>query len=233
MTAADSAIRRSSRTWDTATLRSALALYLVADPEQSRSGDLAADIAAAIAGGVTCVQLRAKHLSDRDALDLATGLASVCRECNVPFLVNDRLDVALAVGADGLHVGLSDLPVHVVRRLAGDRFVIGWSPETGEQVAASAAEGADYVGLGPVFPTGSKADAGAAIGLDGLSRRAALAGLPSVGIGGITTESTASIIDAGTDGIAVISAILRASDPKEAAAQLRSAVDEAIRRRCR
>ncbi len=213
---------------DPARLRAALALYLVTDPEQSASGDVVADTAAAIAGGVSCVQLRAKHLSDLDALTLATSLATVCRQLGVPFLVNDRLDVALAVDADGIHVGLTDLPIHVVRRLAGDRFLIGWSPETEEQAAGSVAEGADYVGLGPVFPTGSKADAGAAIGLDGLRHRVRAAGIPSVGIGGITTTLARSVIYAGADGVAIISAILRSDDPERAAACLRSVVDEAI-----
>ena len=212
-------------------LRAALALYLVADPEQSASGDLVADTAAAITGGVTCVQLRAKHLSDFDALDLALPLASLCRRHGVPFLVNDRLDVALAVNADGLHVGLSDLPIPVVRRLGGERFLIGWSPETTEQAATSGAIGADYVGLGPVFPTGSKTDAGVAIGLDGLAARVAAAGIPTVGIGGISVVSAASVIRAGADGIAVISAILRNVDPQAAATALWRVVDEAIRTR--
>ena len=212
-------------------LRAALGLYLVADPEQSASDNLVADTAAAIAGGVTCVQLRAKHLSDFDVLDLAIPLADLCRQRDVPFLVNDRLDVALAVNADGLHVGLNDLPIAVVRRLGGDRFVIGWSPETEEQAASTFAEDADYVGLGPVFPTGSKLDAGAAIGLDGLTQRVRVAGVPTVGIGGISAISAASVIAAGTDGVAVISAILRSPDPRAAARQLRTVVDDALRSR--
>lgn len=223
----------SSWMTDPAKLRAALALYLVADPEQSSSGDLVADTAAAIAGGVTCVQLRAKHLSDFDALDLALPLAALCRRNRVPFVVNDRLDVALAVGTDGLHVGLNDLPISVVRRMAGDRFLIGWSPETEEQATGSIAEGADYVGLGPVFPTGSKDDAGAAIGLDGLTRRVDLASLPTVGIGGITEDTAASVIAAGADGVAVIGAILRKDDPERAAAGLRAVVDTALRTRTR
>ncbi len=218
---------------DPSRLRTALALYLVADPEQSASGDLVADTAAAIAGGVTCVQLRAKHLSDIDALDLATPLAELCRRHGVPFLVNDRLDVALAVRADGLHVGLSDLPIVVVRRLGGERFLIGWSPGTEGQAARSTAEGADYVGLGPVFPTGSKADASAAIGLDGLAARARVAGVPTVGIGGISVGSAASVIDAGADGVAVISAILRSDDCQASASGLKAVVDQALRNRSR
>ena len=212
-------------------LRAALALYLVADPEQSASGDLVADTSAAIAGGVTCVQLRTKYLSDLDALDLAIPLADLCRRHGVPFLVNDRLDVALAVNADGLHVGLTDLPIAVVRRLGGEDLLVGWSPETVEQAASSVARGADYVGLGPVFPTGSKGDAGAAIGLAGLDVRVGVSGVPTVGIGGITVDAVASVIVAGADGVAVISAILRSPDPEEAAARLRAVVDGAVRNR--
>ena len=214
-------------TADRAALGAALAVYLVADPEQSASGDLVADTAAALAGGATSVQLRAKHLSDLDAFHLASTLATLCRSHRVPFLVNDRLDVALAVGADGLHVGLTDLPISVVRRLSQDRLLVGWSPETEQQVLAAAAEGADYIGIGPVFPTGSKADAAAVVGLDGLGRRAALTPLPTVGIGGITIASAASVVASGADGVAVISAILRATDPEAATRCLREAVASA------
>lgn len=212
-------------------LRAALSLYLAADPEQSASGDLVGDTAAALSGGVSCVQLRAKHLSDRDAFNLGTEIAALCRQYGVPFLLNDRLDVALAVEADGVHVGLTDLPIVVLRKLTGNRMLIGWSPETIEQAATSMEEGADYVGIGPVFATSSKADAGDAIGLDGLTSRARAAGIPSVGIGGITVATAASVIHAGADGTAVISAILRTDSPARAAADLRAVVDDAVRNR--
>lgn len=212
---------------DPARLRAALAVYLVADPEQSASGDLVADVAAAIAGGTTCIQLRAKHLTDLDAYHLATRVAALCREGNVPFFVNDRLDVALAVGADGVHIGVTDLPIHVIRHLGENRLLIGWSPETDAQIAGAALDGAHYLGLGPVFKTASKADAGDAIGPDGLANRIARTDLPVVGIGGITARTAASVIKSGSDGVAVVSAILRASAPHRAAAELRSVVDAA------
>ena len=220
---------RSPWAVDPERLRAALAVYLVADPEQSASGDLIADTSAALAGGATCVQLRTKNLTDLDAFHLAAALVGLCRGRNVPFLVNDRLDVTLAVGADGLHVGLTDLPIAVVRRLSQDHLLIGWSPETEEQVAAATAEGADYIGIGPIFPTGSKADAAAVVGLDGLARRTALTALPTVGIGGIDAGNAAAVIGSGADGVAVISAILRADDPADAARELRAAVDRARR----
>ena len=218
---------------DSGRLRAALSLYLVADPDQSGSGDVVTDTAAALAGGITCVQLRAKRLSDLEAYGLAGRLADLCRRHSVPFLVNDRVDVALAVQADGVHVGLSDLPMDVIRRLGNGRLLIGWSPETEEQVDTARAHGADYLGIGPVFMTGSKQDAGAAIGLDGLKRRAGRTDLPTVGIGGISRSTAVEVIRAGADGIAVISAILRTNAPAAAAADLRALVDDALAERSR
>lgn len=210
-----------------AALRRALAVYLVADPDRA-SRDLVGDVTAAVGAGATAVQLRSKRLADGPFLALAERLLAVCRDRGVLFVVNDRLDVALAVGADGLHVGVADLPLGVARRLGGEGMVLGYSPETDAQAAASGAEGADYVGLGPVFATGSKPDAGEAIGLPTLRRRVRLAGLPSVGIGGITTENAGDVVDAGADGVAVISAILRAADPTQATRGLAAQVGARI-----
>jgi thiamine-phosphate pyrophosphorylase len=203
-----------------------LAVYVVADPEQTRR-DLVADVAAALAGGVTCVQLRAKRLTDREATELARRLRELCRRSGAWFLVNDRLDIALAVGADGVHLGVDDLPVAEARRVAGPEFVIGFSPESDQQTAEAAAAGADYLGVGPVYATGTKLDAGAPIGLETLCQRVSIAGIPVVGIGGITPETAADVIAAGAAGVAVVGAILRAPDPERAAALLRQAVDSA------
>ena len=212
---------------DPACLRATLALYLVADPEQSVSGDLVADVAAALVGGVTCVQLRAKPLADLDAYRLAIELAGLCRQHRVPFLVNDRLDVALAVGADGIHAGVTDLPIEVIHRLGNGRLLIGWSPESDGQISAAADDGAHYLGIGPIFGTATKADAGDAIGLDGFADRVCHTTLPTVGIGGITSRTAASVVAAGADGVAVVGAILRSSDPRQAAWDLRAVVDAA------
>ncbi len=204
-------------------LAARLALYLVADPEATRR-DLVADTIAALEGGVTAVQLRAKQGSDRELWELATRLRQVCQARSVLFIVNDRLDLALAVGADGVHLGLHDLPLAAARRIAGPRVLIGASPQTIADAVEAREQGADYVGAGPVFVTGSKADAGEPIGLDGLHDRALAAALPTVGIGGITIENAAAVIAAGAVGVSVISAILGAADPAAAARQLASAV---------
>lgn len=210
-----------------ALLRRALAVYLVADPDQSRR-DIVGDVTAAVGAGATAVQLRSKHLADGPFLTLAERLLAICRGSETLFVVNDRLDIALAIGTDGLHVGAADLPLAVARQLGGEGLVLGYSPETDDQAAASGTEGADYVGIGPVFATGSKPDAGDAIGLPTLRRRVRLAALPSVGIGGITTENAADVVDAGADGVAVISAILQAADPAEATRALAAKVGAGI-----
>lgn len=205
-------------------LEHALRVYLVADPDHSAHGILQ-DIAAALAGGVTMVQLRAKHLPDRTCLALAREIGECCRARAVPFLVNDRVDVALAAGVDGVHLGVDDLPLVDARRLLGPNAFIGFSPETDDQAATARGFGASYLGVGPVFATASKSDAGAPIGPAAVGRRAALSGLPTIGIGGITATNAAEVIAAGAAGVAVVGAILRSNDPAAAAQQLRAAVN--------
>jgi thiamine-phosphate pyrophosphorylase len=218
-----STIRRGANDLSRSALERYLAVYLVADPGQT-TRDLVADVEAALAGGVTCVQLRAKRVTDRESLDLARAVADCCREAGALFIVNDRLDIALAAGAGGVHLGVDDLPVRDARRLAGSAFIIGYSPETDQQTTAARAEGADYLGVGPVFSTRSKNDAGDAIGLETIRRRAALAGIPIVGIGGVTVATAAAVIEAGAIGVAVVGAILRSDDPHLAAQALSTAV---------
>jgi thiamine-phosphate diphosphorylase len=205
-------------------LRERLAVYYVADPEQA-PGDFMATVDAALAGGVTALQLRAKTMDGRDMFDLALLLRDRCLETGVLFFVNDRVDVALAVAADGVHVGIHDLPLAATRRLVGAGVIIGYSPQTMADVHVAKAHGADYVGLGPVFGTASKADAQPALGLARLAEQIAAAGLPAVGIGGITVANAGAVIHAGADGVAVISAIQSAPDPGQAAASLALAVN--------
>lgn len=200
-------------------LRKALRLYLVADPEHSQ-GDFLTTIASALRGGVTMVQLRAKNLTDRKLYQYAVMLQELCSQHGAGFLVNDRLDIALAVQADGVHLGVDDLPIAQARELGGTEFIIGYSPEADSHITSARSQGADYLGIGPVFGTGTKADAGVALGLDEFQRRLTLGGLPAVGIGGITTENATSVLKAGADGVAVVSAILGAEDPESAAGQL-------------
>lgn len=197
-----------------------LSLYLVADPDHC-DGDLVSGVAGAISGGVTCVQLRAKSMTDREQLALATALRRVCQASGVTFIVNDRVDIALAAGADGVHLGVDDLPAAIARSITPEGFVIGYSPETDAQILSAFAEGVSYLGVGPVYGTRTKDDAGSALGLEEFRRRCNLSPVPVVGIGGISAGNSRDVIDAGAAGIAVVSAILRSSDPTAAARELR------------
>jgi thiamine-phosphate pyrophosphorylase len=213
-----------------------LSVYLVADPDQT-DHDLCDAVKAALAGGVTAVQLRMKSGTDRQMYDLASALAVICAEHSAPFFVNDRFDIALTSCASGIHLGADDLPVNQARLMASKSFVIGYSPKddndasaaslAGTEIAEAGLRGADYFGIGPVFGTQSKPDAGEALGLESFSRRVKVAGIPCIGIGGIDAANAASVIEAGAVGVAVMSAILRAPDPEKAAAELASFVHEA------
>jgi thiamine-phosphate pyrophosphorylase len=204
-------------------LTSRLAVYLVADPDQT-SHDLLETVEIALRAGATAVQLRTKRLTDRETLQLGRAIAERARQSRALFIVNDRLDLALAAGADGVHLGVDDVPLSDARRLAPPGFIVGYSPETDSQTQSAKAEGADYLGVGPVFGTASKADAGAAIGLETIQHRSALAGIPIIGIGGITPGNASSVIAAGAVGVAVVGAILRATDPARATRELARAV---------
>ncbi len=211
-----------AKRWQSPNLANMLAVCLVADPEQTER-DLREDVLAALEGGVTCVQLRAKNLSDREAWHLAMRLRADCRSFGAMFVVNDRFDVALLAQADGVHLGATDLPVGMGRWLAGDDFVIGYSPTS--RYDGSNGRGANYLGVGPVFATASKADAGAPIGVEGFPEWIEfMDDKPVVGIGGITAENAPGLITAGASGVAVIGEILRSPEPKAAAARLVQAV---------
>jgi thiamine-phosphate pyrophosphorylase len=207
-------------------LEDRLSVYLVADPDQIER-DLLKDVEAALSGGVTAVQLHAKSGSDGEKFRLASNLASLCAKYSALFIVNDRLDIALAVGADGVHLGTDDLPVFHARSAIQDELVIGYSPADDDEAQEAEYAGANYLGIGPVFGTQSKADAGDAIGLAVLSRRAGVAGIPCIGIGGIDANNASSVIESGAVGVAVMSAIFRAPDPEKAAWSLASAVQKA------
>lgn len=213
---------------DERTFINSLRVYLVVGSHDTPHG-LLETVEAALLGGVTAVQLREKVGTDQQILHHAERVRELCRDHDVAFYLNDRLDLALAAGADGVHLGVDDLPIPSTRRIAGPDFRIGFSPDTDTGARSARIEGADYLGVGPVFGTGSKSDAGPAIGLRLLKRRASIADLPIIGIGGIDTSNAGSVIRAGAAGIAVMSAILRADDPGAAAAALRKTVDDAFR----
>jgi thiamine-phosphate pyrophosphorylase len=204
-----------------------LSLYLVTDRALARDRSLPSVVAAAVRGGVTCVQLREKEAPTREMLALALELKSLLGPAGVPLIVNDRLDVALAAGADGVHLGQKDLPLADARRIAGGRLVIGISAESLEDAVAAAAGGADYIGVSPVYATPTKTDTTAPLGLDGLRGIREAVAVPLVGIGGLHRENAGAVIRAGADGVAVVSALMAAEDPEEAARSLLAAVREA------
>ncbi|HET7550997.1 MAG TPA: thiamine phosphate synthase [Gemmatimonadaceae bacterium] len=191
------------------------------DPGGDRDA-LLARVAAAVRGGATMIQLRLKDENPRAIVEVASALLSILPRA-VPLIINDRLDVALASGAAGVHLGADDLPVAAARRISPAGFVIGASVGCDAEVAGS--RGADYVGIGPVSATGSKADAGAAIGVAEFARLAALCALPAVAIGGMDASNARVAIEAGASGIAAISAIFGARDPESAARAIRSAME--------
>jgi len=201
-----------------------LLLYLCTDQGFLGERNFADIIEEAIAGGVTMLQIREKNACTREFFEVACVARNITKVRRIPLVINDRLDVALAVEADGLHIGQSDLPLQAVRKIAGGKLFIGVSAGTVEDALVAEKDGADYVGAGAVFPTGSKADAGDAIGLEGLARICAAVHIPVVGIGGIGLANAADVMKTGAAGIAVISAILAQKDIKAASATLKAQI---------
>lgn len=176
----------------------------------------------ALAGGATILQYRDKSWAS-DRLAEAVAIRELCREHGVPFIVNDHPELAVQVMADGIHVGQDDMSPRKVRDLLGPEAIVGVSVSTLEELARTDLDPCDYIGTGPVFPTGTKSDAGAALGLEGFAEIARRAGIPTVAIGGITADTAAACRAAGAAGVAVISAISRAADPLAAARILAAA----------
>jgi thiamine-phosphate pyrophosphorylase len=200
-----------------------LSLYLVVGAGDTRGRDLETVVRAAVAGGVTVVQLREKAAATRDMLARAQRLKALLDPLGVPLIVNDRLDVALAVGAAGVHLGQDDMPPDLARPLLGPGPILGLSVSDADEARTADPAQVDYVGIGTAFETGTKADAGAAIGPEGVRRLRAQVGLPSVAIGGIHAGNAAQLGGTGVEGIAVVSAIAGADDPEAAARELRRA----------
>jgi thiamine-phosphate pyrophosphorylase len=201
-------------------------LYLVTDAGLSRGRSHLSIVEAAIRGGVTTVQYREKNASTGRMFEEATELCRLCRKAGVSFIVNDRLDVALAVDADGLHVGQDDLPASVARRLLGRKKTLGVSAGNVEEARKAVDAGADYIGASPVFSTPTKPDAPPPLGVEELRRMTKAAGIPVVAIGGITLGNAAKMMEAGAAGIAVVSAIVAAEDVETAARALRAIVEK-------
>ena len=182
----------------------------------------------AIEGGAEVVQFRQKHGGVRHQLYEAVRASAVCRERGVPLLINDRLDVMLAAQAAGVHLGQEDLPVSAARRILGPEVIVGATATTAEQARRAADEGADYVGFGPVYTTGSKANPAAVKGLRGLAEVCRAVAIPVVGIAGITPERVRPVLEAGAHGVAVMTAITTARDPRAATARFRRAIDAVV-----
>ena len=208
-----------------------LRLYLVTDQLLMRGRPLADVVAAAVQGGVSCVQLREKTLGTREFLAQALLLKELLAPLRVPLVINDRIDIALACGAEGVHLGQSDLPVIEARKLLPPDVFIGWSVESMGDVLQSAAlplDSLDYLGVSPVFATPTKTDTGRAWGLDGLARVRAATRLPLVAIGGIHAGNAREVLRAGADGLALVSALCAADGPRAAAAGIRWVCDEEL-----
>lgn len=202
-------------------------LYLVTDAGLSRGRSHDEVVAAAIRGGVSVVQYRDKDASTRRMIETAQILQVLCRADNVPFIVNDRLDVALAVDADGIHVGQDDMPARTARRLIGPTKILGVTAGDLEEALAACADGADYIGLSPVFETATKSDTGNTLGLEAFAAIAHRCTLPVVGIAGINASNATGVIQAGASGIAVVSAIVSADDIEAAARKLIRIIEKA------
>jgi thiamine-phosphate pyrophosphorylase len=202
-------------------------VYVIADSRDSRRRSHREIAGAAIRGGATAVQLRMKEEPALAVLDAARAIAPMCRAAGVTFIVNDRVDVAMIAGADGVHIGQDDLPAGEVRRLMGPRAVIGVSAATVEEAIAAERAGADYLGVGAMYATVTKSDAGAPVGVSRVAEIRQAVRLPLVGIGGVTMANAAAVIRAGADGVAVITAVTLADDMVEAVRRLREAVDGA------
>jgi thiamine-phosphate pyrophosphorylase len=199
-------------------------IYLIADAALVRLRPLTELVELAVEGGVSAVQYRDKQATQQERIDCASRLQVVVGRYHVPLIVNDDMDVALAVGAAGVHVGQDDMQADVVRSIAGDEFIVGVSAHNVDEARRAREAGADYVGFGPVFPTETKMDTAPVTGIDGLRAFVAQVDIPVIAIGGITSDTAAAVIDAGADGVAVAATILNDDDPRVAAMRLRDSI---------
>jgi thiamine-phosphate pyrophosphorylase len=195
-------------------------LYLVTDPELTRGRPVSEVVRAAVGGGATLVQLREKKATTRDFISRALELRKLLREADVPLIINDRVDVALATRADGVHLGADDMPYQVARELLGPDTIIGVSVQSVDEAVAASASAPDYIAASPIFATGTKPDHAPPLGLKGLREIRARVRDKLIAIGGITVENAADVIAAGADGIAVVTALTLAYDPASAARDL-------------
>ena len=208
-------------------MKNILKLYLVTDRDLSLGRSLEEVVSEAVAGGVTLVQLREKDTPTGEFVELAIRLKDILRPYNVPLIINDRVDVALAVDAEGLHIGQSDMPYEIARKLLGPNKIIGLSVECMDDILEANKLDVDYIGISPVFGTPTKTDTAEPFGLDGLRKAVEISAHPTVAIGGMNASTIADVIAAGTDGVAVVSAICSAESPRLAAKELSGIISTA------
>lgn len=196
-----------------------LRLCLVTDRRLAGGRPITEIVAAAIRGGATMVQLREKSATTRAFLEEARALKALLAPLGIPLIINDRVDIALAVDADGVHVGQTDLPIDEVRRIAGANKIVGLSITNAAQIARADAAAADYLGIGPLYQQQTKDDASTPLGIEGFRRLRAQTEKPVMAIGGLKPDNSALVLAAGADGLAVVSAIVGAEEPEMAARQ--------------
>ena len=206
-------------------------IYLVTDRGLCRGRMLLDVVAQAVKGGVSCVQLREKEMPTRVFVEEALAVKNILAPHRIPLMINDRIDVALACGADGVHIGQEDMPYETARRLLGPKAIIGLSVETWADVEASRDLDVDYLGVSPVFATPTKTDTKEPWGLEGLRKIKAFSRHPLVAIGGISEANAREVTEAGADCLAVVSAICSAENPAVATARLKNVFDDVLRRR--
>ena len=204
-----------------------LSLYLVLDPELCGEYGMVATTRDAIEGGATIVQLRMKHATTRERIDMGLALKEITAGSPAKLIINDDVEAAIAVGADGVHVGQEDGDPKEVRDRIGPDMILGVSVNGLDVAKAFDPAGIDYVGAGPVFATGTKPDHALPVGFDGLAEMITICGLPAVAIGGLKAEHAAATFAAGADGIAVVSAVCGRPDPRQATAELAAAIRKA------
>lgn len=206
-------------------MRDKLKLYLVTDRELSLGRSLEEVVSEAVAGGATIVQLREKKTSTGEFIELAFRLKEILKPYNIPLIINDRVDVALAVDADGVHIGQSDMPYELARKLLGPHKIIGLSVENMDDLIKANELDVDYVGISPVYGTPTKTDTAEPFGLEGLKEAVKLSKHPTVAIGGMNAKTIGDVMATGTNGVAVVSAICSATNIAKATAELKNIVD--------
>ena len=203
-------------------------LYAVTDRTWVGKQTLYEQVEAALKGGVTCVQLREKELDEAAFLQEAKDICALCRRYNVPFIINDNVEIAIACGADGIHVGQEDMAAGEVRRRVGDGMILGVSVHTVEEARQAVQDGADYLGRGAVFPTSTKTDV-EQMSSETLQTICNAVDVPIVAIGGINRDNLLKLAGSGVDGVALVSAIFSAEDIEEACRELRALSERMVK----